>query len=345
MDRIRKILQPKIAIYSMGTYTPSQKITSSEVEERIRKESSYTGFRENSVFEISGTYTRYFSDSTEEASTLASEAAKKALSSASMKIDEIDAIIFASASQDVIEPATGNRVQTLLSSKAPVFDIKNACNSFLNGLQVAKSLISSGQYSCILVCSGETPSRAIRWETKSAADFKDAFAGYNLSDAGVAMILGKQKAKLPEIVFTEFLSKGEYFDASMIPGGGSCFPRDTEKLFFRSDSRRLSEAFNVGILDFTQNTLKKHRWKLSKVNYFLPHIVSRYSKEVFSNTFSLPHHRILNYNSTHGNMASCSVPFAFITEYEKKRFISHERILMVGLGAGASYALVGIEFP
>lgn len=127
----------------MGTYIPKQKLTSQEVEERIRKESLYKNFRENSVFEISGTYTRYFSHDTEQASTLASEAAKKALCDACMDINEIDAIIFASASQDVIEPATSNKVQTLLSSKAPVFDIKNACNSFLNGLQVAKSLISS----------------------------------------------------------------------------------------------------------------------------------------------------------------------------------------------------------
>lgn len=345
MERIRKIFSPKVSIYWVGTFIPDECLSSSEIENMIRKESNYWEFKENSIFEISWTYTRYFSQGDEQASTLAFKASQKALIDASMKIEEIDCLIFASASQDVIEPATANKVQVLLWSTAPVFDVKNACNSFLNWIQIATSFISSGQYKHILVCSWETPSRSIRWNTDSLREFKEAFAWYNLWDAWVAMILWKKREKLPEIVFTEFMSKGEYFDVSSIPWWGSCFPRDIEKLYFRSDSRKLSGAFQTWILEFTKKILKRNRWKFSGIHFFIPHIVSRYSKDVFLETFSLPHHKVLNYNSTHGNMASCSIPYAFITEFKNNRFSSSDRVLFVWLGAGATYGIVGVEFP
>ena len=344
MEKICKMLYPKISIYWMWSYTPRLRLTSDEVEEKIRSESEYTDFQDNIVFELSGTHSRFFADSTEQASDLAVNASKEALIDALMSIDDIDCILFASASQDMIEPATANKIQQILWSHAPVFDIKNACNSFLNGLQVAKSLIISWQYTKILVCSWETSSRAIRWSTWDRAEFREALAWYNLGDAWVAMILGKKKPKNPEILFTEFLTRGSYHDASTIAGGGSCFPRDIEKLYFRSDSKKLSEAFSEGIWDFTKKVLKKNNWNLSDIDYFIPHIVSRYSSEVFSQIFAVPHHKILNHNNTHGNMASCSVPFSFITANKQKKFIPWDRILIVWLWAGASFGLVGIEF-
>ena len=344
MEKIRKMFYPKVSIYWMWSYIPKVRLTSDDVEQKIRMESDYTDFQANTVFQISGTYSRYFADSDEQASTLAAKASEQALENASLTIADIDCIIFASASQDMIEPATANKIQQILWSHAPVFDIKNACNSFLNGLEVAKSYIISWQYKKILVCSWETSSRAIRWSTWDREEFKEALAWYNLWDAWVAMILGKKKPKTPKILFTEFLTRGSYNDASTIAGGGSCFPRDIEKLYFRSDSKKLSEAFSDGIGDFTGKILTKNGWNLTDINYFLPHIVSRYSAEVFSSTFSISHHKILNHNATHWNMASCSVPFSFIIANKQKKFIPGDRILMVWLWAGASFGLVGIEF-
>lgn len=89
-------------------------MSSEAIETKIRKESNFTEFQSNTIFQISGTYTRYFSDLHDQSSSLAAEASKKALMDANMSIDGIDCIIFASASQDVIEPATANMVQQLL---------------------------------------------------------------------------------------------------------------------------------------------------------------------------------------------------------------------------------------
>lgn len=344
MEKIRKLFQKSVSIIGIGTYVPTSSFTSDDIEERIHSQSQYHDFQKGIVYDISGTYTRHFVAPDEQASTVAIYASKKAIESARLNINDIDCIIFASASQDIIEPATANMVQLGLWSTAPVMDIKNACNSFLNGIQVASSMIQSWQYKNILVCSWETPSRAIKWNTKDRKEFKDALAWYSLGDAGVAMILSEKKKNMPTVVFTEFYSKWEYCYTSTILWWGSLYPRDAEKNYFLSDSKALSEAFWLHAKEFCLVSLHKYGWKISSIQYFFPHIVSRYSANIFRDVFSIAHHHIINYNSTHGNMASCSIPYALVRAIEEKKFAPWQRWLMIWLGAWASFWVVGIQF-
>jgi len=91
----------------------------------------------------------------------------------------IDLMIFASASQDLIEPATSHIVAAKLGLTAPAMDIKNACNSVINAMQVAEALIASGQQ----------PSHAVRWQVRDQEQFIRSFPGYTMSDGGPAVIL------------------------------------------------------------------------------------------------------------------------------------------------------------
>src|ERR1700712_3481396 len=94
-----------------------------------------------------------------------------------------------SASQDLIEPATSHIVAAKLGLDCPVMDVKNACNSVLNAMQVADALIRTGQYRRVLIASGEQPSHAVRWELAGRQQFLRSFPGYTMSDGGAAVIL------------------------------------------------------------------------------------------------------------------------------------------------------------
>lgn len=345
MRGIRNLFRKSVSIIWVGSYIPEKSLTSEDIEDLIKKRSHFTEFSEGVVYEASGTYTRHFSPENEQASTLAIRASKKAIENAWIQITDIDCILFASASHDITEPATANIVQYGLGSSAPVFDVKNACNSFLNGMQIAESFLQVWKYNHILVCSGETPSRAIKWDTRNKEEFKAALAWYNLGDCGVAMVLSSHHARnYPTIKFLDFYSRGEYYEASTILWGGSLYPRDSEKNYFISDSRKLSEAFGSTALHFVYTTLKKHRWQFSSIDYFLPHIVSRYSLDVLRATFPIQHHKILNYNNTHGNMASCSIPYALIRNMEEWKIKQWDRALIIWLWAGASFCTWWIQF-
>ena len=94
----------------------------------------------------------------------------------------IDLLIFASASPDLIEPATSRIVASKLSLDCTVMDIKNACNSVLNAMQVADDFVVSGQYQRVLVTSGEQPSHVVRWLLASTELFLRSFLGYIMRD-------------------------------------------------------------------------------------------------------------------------------------------------------------------
>ncbi len=114
----------------------------------------------------------------EQASDMAAHAARKLVAT------NPGLLIFASASQDISEPSTAHLLLQKLGLKCPVFDIKNACNSFLNGLEVAIALVESGAYGRVLVATGEIPSRVVSYDFATKADYKASFASFTLGDGG-----------------------------------------------------------------------------------------------------------------------------------------------------------------
>jgi len=140
----------------VAAYLPDQTLSSAEVERRIEGYAPPPGTPER----LTGIRFRHVARPGEQASDLAVMAARE------LDLDGIDLLIFASASQDMIEPATAHIVAAKLGLSCPVFDVKNACNSMLNGIQVAEALILTGAHRRVLVCTGEVPSRAVRWRIR-----------------------------------------------------------------------------------------------------------------------------------------------------------------------------------
>src|SRR5689334_18364940 len=102
---------------------------------------------------LCGIRARYFAAPDEQVSDLAVAASRCVVSAVGQ--DAIDLLVFASASCDLIEPATANIVQHKLGLRCPAMDVKNACNSFASGIHVASAMIESGAYRRALVVNGE----------------------------------------------------------------------------------------------------------------------------------------------------------------------------------------------
>src|SRR5262249_28154325 len=125
----------------------------------------------------------------EYSSTLAVAAARQALEAAGLDPFDIDVLLFASATRDIVEPATAHIVQAELGSRAHVLDVSNACNSFINGIDLARSCILAGRSRRALVVTGETPTRAMRPRVDSLEQARSAFAGFTFGDAGAAVVV------------------------------------------------------------------------------------------------------------------------------------------------------------
>ena len=157
----------KVVFVGVGHHLPTKVVTSQDVEQRVFQASRFQIPR-GLVEKVSGIAERRFRDTDEQASDLALKASRQALERADMDAKDLDVVIFAACTQDLTEPATANILQEKLGARgSSVFDIKNACNSFLNGLDVAESLIRAGKAKTALIAVGETLSLSIDWRITS----------------------------------------------------------------------------------------------------------------------------------------------------------------------------------
>ena len=171
-------------ITGVEVYLPPGRLATAGVEQRLRLESPGFKVPRGLIARVTGIRTRSIMSDAEQASDLAVNAAAKVLAERGLQPSDIDLLIFGSASQDMVEPATAHIVAAKLGLQCPVMDVKNACNSFLNGLEVADSFVAAGRYGRVLVAGGESPSRAVRWTVPDFETFAASFPGYTMSDGG-----------------------------------------------------------------------------------------------------------------------------------------------------------------
>lgn len=283
-----------------------------------------------------------------DASDLAVAAASKLLAAQGLSPRDIDLMIFASASQDMVEPATSHIVAHKLGLTAPVMDVKNACNSVLNGIEVADALIASGRYSTVLVACGEAPSRGVRWDVPDRDTYFLSAPGYSMSDAGAAVLLrraGRHDATAVDpqgnpaprgILASAFTADSTHWDVGMLPGGGTAYPRDVERSYFEIDGRRLREAFLALGPDVVLRAMAEAGIGWDDVALVAVHQVALIYLDDVLDVLGLPRNRTVVVIDEHGNTASASLPLQLAKALESNRVGPGDVVVLVGLAGGIS---------
>jgi 3-oxoacyl-[acyl-carrier-protein] synthase-3 len=334
-------MQPKTQIVSIASILPPTKRTSSELEHIIRQNSKNITLPPGIIEILTGVKERRVLDEHLNASDLATQAAKKAIENANYTISDIDCLIFAAASSDITEPATANIIQENLGLACPVFDVKNACNSFVNAMDIADSLIRSGKYQRILIANEEVPSRAIRTSIDGKEQLRRSFAGFTLGDAGAAMILSKSDGNRG-ILYSQFMSYGQYWRQSAVLGGGTKYPRDPEMSYFEGETAGLKDIFiQIGPQQI-YDTLEKVGWTLDEVDKIVVHQVSMKSFDLLVKEAKLPKEKLVIVLPHLGNMVSASIPVALDIAQQNGELHSGDKILLLGLAAGVSVGTIAL---
>lgn len=329
------------AILSVGSVVPEQAVTTEDINRRVN-ETGGLGITNGLVERLTGVRTRYYRASNEQSSDLAARAGHQALERADISADQIDLIIFAACSQDVCEPATANIVQEKLNAtNAQVMDVKNACNSFLNGLDVADSHIRAGKSRRALVVSGETLSVGIDWNIRKMEDLKTSLAALTLGDAGAAAVL----EAVPEeegrgIMATRFKSIGQMWRLATVLSGGSLHHMNPEFGYFRSESAKLREAAYEYIPGVVWQVLKEIGWKAEDIGLVCGHQVTKELVTGLANVFNIPLDRAMVTVTEYGNTAATSIPLALAKAYESGRLERGMKVMLVGGAAGFSVGVI-----
>ncbi|EFE66440.1 3-oxoacyl-ACP synthase [Streptomyces sp. NWU49] len=280
------------------------------------------------------------------ASDLAVTAARSALDEAGLKIGDVDLLLFAATSQDLIEPATAHLVATKLGASCPVFDVKNACNSFLNAMEVAASFIENGRYRTVLIACGELSTLATRWHVPDRQDLLRALPGYTASDAGAAMVLtaGPAGERDPGVLALRFASNSDAWEACTVAGGGSM-----HHLSVHDDhtTLRLNGDLRQGALDAAPRILATAGEELETVRtsaFVAFHQIAMPQYREMLELFSLPEDRCMPAVAEHGNCAAASLPLQLVKAREADRIESGDLVAMIGLASGFSFGLALVRW-
>jgi 3-oxoacyl-[acyl-carrier-protein] synthase-3 len=331
----------RAGIIGAAAYLPPHRLSSRQVEQRIAAASDGFVPHATIVERLTGIRERHVAAADQQASDLAAAATAKLLADKGIASSNVDLLLFASASQDLVEPATAHIVAAKLGLACPVFDVKNACNSFLNGLQVADALIRIGRYRTVVVCTGEIPSRAVRWRVRDRAQFVDAFAGYTLSDGGAAVLL--QRTDTGGIFHVEFVADSSMWEAGTLPAGGSMHPRGEEYTYFSGDGRKLRDAFlRMGPQIFT-DALAKTGMSWDGFAAVFVHQVTLPYLEVLRDILGIPAGRLVVTLADHGNLASATLPLQLAQALEAGRCRPGDKVAFIGLAGGVSLGIVFAE--
>jgi acyl-CoA:acyl-CoA alkyltransferase len=321
----------RVGITAVGAHLPSRIVTSDQVQERVERASGFQ-LPPGVVARLTGIATRRVAADDEYASTLACHAARQALTAAELDPFDLDLLLFASATRDVAEPATAHIVQAELGSRAHAMDVTNACNSFLNGIDIARSFVLAGRARRALVVTGETPTRAIRWRLESPVQALDAFAGYTFGDGGAAVLV--EPVDRGGILDLDTETHSRHWAVGGIPGGGSRHPRGDEHTYFHGDGRALKSVFEkIGprILERVA-----HRTGFGWADYakVLVHQVTLPYLERFVEVTGVPADKLELTVPELGNLASASLG-AQLARVDPA-LAPGDRVLFVGLGGGVS---------
>jgi 3-oxoacyl-[acyl-carrier-protein] synthase-3 len=321
----------RAGITAVAASLPDTEVRTADLQDRVAAASDLA-LPAGLFASATGIRTRRVAADDEYASDLAVRAARRVLDDAGLDALDVDLLLYASATRDMTEPATAHVVQAALGGRAYALDVTNACNSFLNGIDLARAMVLAGRARRALVVTGETPTRSMRPALSGMAQARTAFAGYTFGDAGAAVLV--EPVTTGGIVDVDGETHSEHWAVGGIFGGGSRHPRDVEHTYFTGDGHKLRGVFEKIGLSLLERV--NHRLRLTWDDYarVLVHQVTVPYLERFVEVAGLPADKIEVTVPELGNVASATlgVQLARI----RPSLVPGDRVMLVGLGGGVS---------
>ena len=328
----------RAAITGVGYATPATLVPTSDLEARIAAASGRLPIPRGRIQSISGIRTRFMVGAGEYASTLAIAAARCALLDAGATPADIDLVVFASASQDQIEPATAHIVADGLGVRAAAFDAKNACNSFINGIEIAEAFLLTGRARRALVVSGETPTLAVRWKIGSVDDLRRSFIGYTVGDLGTAAVV-EAATDGRGIFYRDHYADSRHWGIVALPGGGARHPGpDPDHCYIEGDGNALRDAFLDLDADVVLRLFRETGTTWDDYAVVCAHQVTTRFIDDLVHKVGLPRDKLVVTIDRFGNVGSGTLPLSLAIARAEGRVKPGDRVLWIGLSAGISVA-------
>ena len=312
-------------ITGTGSFLPPDRVTNAALAERLARDGVETS--DEWIVERTGIRARHFAAPDVASSDLAVQAARHALEAAGRKPEEIDLIIVATSTPDMVFPSTACIVQRKLGAiGGAAFDVQAVCSGFVYGLAVADSMIRGGLATKALVIGAEVFSRIL--------DFKDRTTCVLFGDGAGAVVL--EASDQPGILATDLHADGRHVEILCVPGnvsGGQVLGDPLLKM----DGQAVFKLA-VGVLESAARAvLNKAGRSDADIDWLIPHQANIRIMQSTARKLKLPMDKVVVTVAEHGNTSAASIPLALAAAAADGRIKEGDLVLLEAMGGGFTW--------
>ena len=313
------------AITSVGHYLPDERLTNSDLEAMVETNDEWirtrTGIRERRILGDDGKATAF----------MATEAAREALDKRGLTPDDVDVIVVATVTPDMLFPATACLVQDNLgASNAWGFDLSAACSGFLYGLTTGAQFVETGRADTVLVIGTDKMS--------SIVDYTDRTTCILFGDgAGAVVLEADEEVGLQDTVHH---TDGEHRDLLCMKGGGSLHPPTHETVdnhmhYVHQDGRQVFKFAVTRMADVCVEVMERNDLTADDVQYLVPHQANQRIIDATAKRMGLDSNKVMVNIDRYGNTTAATIPLC-LYDWEDE-LTRGDNLILTAFGGGFTW--------
>ena len=319
-----------------GAYLPEKILTNQDLEKSLDTSDAWitarTGIRE-----------RRIAAEGESASTMAAKAGKQALEAGGIGPEDVDMIIVATSSPDVLFPSTACFVQNELQAfGSAAYDVSAVCSGFIFGLSIAEQYLKTGRYEHILLIGSEVNSRIVDWSDRATCIL--------FGDGAGALLLNRVEQEQPlGVLSTHIYSDGSLSDLICVPGGIGRTGINKQDIDDKKYSIKMSgnATFKVAVKRMTeviQEALEFNGLSIEEVDLLIPHQANERIIRAVAERLKYPMEKVLMNIHKYGNTSAASIPIGINEAWRDGRIQLGETSVLGTVGAGLTWGSAVIKW-
>ncbi len=310
-------------VVGTGRYLPEKRLTNDELAETIDTTDAW-------ITQRTGIKARHIAAEGETTSDLAYKAAVQALEASQSGPKDIDLILVATSTPDLVFPSTATLVQEKLGiGGCPAFDVQAVCAGFAYGLSVADNFIRAGSSKKVLLIGAETFSRILDWtDRRTCVLFGDG--------AGAVVLEASDTAGIHS---THIHADGQFRDALCVPSGVSKRYADVieANAFVQMDGQKVFKWAVKEMGNLARRTLAENGLAADEIDWMVPHQANIRIIESVAQKAGLSMDKVVVTVDQHGNTSAASVPMALDVALRDGRIMPGHKIMIEAFGGGFTW--------
>jgi 3-oxoacyl-[acyl-carrier-protein] synthase III len=319
-------------ITGTGSALPTRRVTNADMAAELAQRGLETS--DEWIVERTGIRARHFAAPDQTSSDLGAEAARRAIEAAGRQAQDVDLIIVATSTPDMVFPSTATIVQRKLGIQGcPAFDVQAVCSGFIYALSVADAMIRTGAANCALVIGAEVFSRILNFEDRTTCVLFGDGAGAVLLEASAE----------PGILATKLHADGRYREILEVPGtvsGGQVIGSP----LLTMDGQAVFKLAVTVLGEVANEVLEAAGRSAASVDWLIPHQANVRIMQGTARKLKLPMDKVVVTVQEHGNTSAASIPLALDQAVRAGQVQRGQTLLLEGVGGGFTWGAVLLDF-